>query len=185
MQIKNTTERFGAVSKVYHWLIFALITLQFYLIWMFETLSKLDLSRGNYMFFHKSVGATILLLAIMWIIWRRYNVLPKPFPKQNSWQHHLAKFVHIALFTTIIAMPVTGLFMSMAAGRGLDYFGLFTIAPFIPHNEVLAGYLKSAHIIIAWVLVGLVVLHALGALVHHVIYKDNVMRRMLPFVKLK
>lgn len=185
MQIKNTHERFGVVSKTFHWLIFILITLQFYLIWTFESMLKINPARGTYMFFHKSVGLTILLVAIAWIIWRRFNVLPTPLPNQYSWQHYLAKTTHILLLIGIVAMPLTGIVMGMAAGRSLDWFGIYTITPFsfVPHNDVLAGRLKLTHEIIATALVGLVILHTLGALVHHFIYKDNVLRRMLPFGK--
>lgn len=182
MRIKNTFERFGVVSKTFHWLVFVLITVQLYLIWMFETLTKTDPTRGTYMFLHKSVGATILLVAILWIIWRRFNVLPMAMPQPHSWQHRLAKFTHISMLIAIVALPISGLFMSMAAGRGLDWFGIFTIAPFgfIPHSETLAGQFKVTHQIIATILIGLVTLHVIGALVHHFIYKDNVLRRMWP-----
>lgn len=185
MQLKNSLERFGAITKTFHWLIFILITTQLYLIWMFETLSKEDPSRGQYMFFHKAVGATVLMVAILWIIWRWFNVLPAPKPSRDSWQHKLAKFTHTCLLIGIVILPLSGALMSLSAGRAIDWFGIFTIPvfSFVPQSEALAGFFKSTHQLIAFVLVTLVGLHIVGALIHHFIYKDNVMRRMLPWVK--
>ncbi len=182
MDFKNTPAKFGVVSKTFHWLIFVMITAQLYFIWMFETLSKDDPGRGNFMFLHKSMGATILVIAILWIIWRLFNVLPTPRPHARSWQHYLAKTVHTLLLIGIVVLPITGILMGMASGRSLDWFGVFTLNPasFIPQNDTLAGLLRDAHIVIAFSIIGLVGMHIVGALVHHFAYKDDVLKRMLP-----
>ncbi|HLF67321.1 MAG TPA: cytochrome b [Gammaproteobacteria bacterium] len=185
MQFKNTPDRFGMISKSFHWLMFVLISVQLYLIWTFETLQNTDPSRGLYMHFHKSVGVTILLVGILWIIWRMRNIHPMPLPSRGSWQHRLAGITHNLLLLGVIAMPISGLFMSLTAGRNVDWFSIYTLTPpaFIPVNEVWAGNFKLAHQLIATALIALVCLHVAGALVHHFIYKDRVLKRMLPFVK--
>ncbi len=69
------------------------------------------------MFWHKSIGATVLILAIFWLIWRRYNVLPTPKPGPSSWQYYAAKIAHGLLLTFIVLLPISGIIMGMAAGR--------------------------------------------------------------------
>ncbi len=171
MIFKNTSRKFGAISKLFHWTIFVCITAQLYFVWLFKD-----------MFWHKSIGASVLLLGILWIIWRQFNVLPTPKPGPENWQYFAAKITHNLLFACIILMPVTGIIMGMANNRPLDWFGIYTIMPasFIPQNETFGGYFSLAHTIIGYSLAGLVSLHILGALKHHFIDKDDVLKRMLP-----
>ncbi|MGA2655249.1 MAG: cytochrome b [Gammaproteobacteria bacterium] len=172
MCIKNTTQKFGILSKFFHWTIFLCITAQLYYVWLFKD-----------MFWHKSIGALVLILGILWIIWRFFNILPTPKPGPESWQYYAAKITHNLLLLCIILLPVTGIIMGMANNRPLDWFGIYTIMPasFIPQNETFAGYFSLAHTVIGYGLVGLVCIHILGALKHLFIDKDDVLRRMLPW----
>ncbi len=185
MQLKNTPNRFGAITKSIHWLMFILVSVQLYLIWMFENMSKTDPTRGTHMYLHKSVGTTILLLGIFWIIWRMINTHPKPLPFAGSWQHRVSRITHNLLLLCVVAMPITGILMSLSGGRNVDWFTLYTLTPpaWMPVNTVWSGNFKLAHEIIATTLITLVGLHTAGALVHHFIYKDTVLKRMLPFTR--
>lgn len=71
--------------------------------------------------------------------------------------------------------------MSVAADRIPNYFGLFKAPlPWIEPNKSLAKLMAESHEIIAWILIAFITLHVLGALKHHFIDKDNVLKRMLP-----
>jgi cytochrome b561 len=111
------------------------------------------------------------------------NISPQSFSQPKTWQDNLAISVHLGLFLCIILIPLSGIIMGMSAGRDLNYFNLVTIKPFafVPQTEALNGQVKLAHEWISYFLIGLVVLHVIGALTHHFIYKDNVLRRMLPW----
>ncbi len=52
--------------------------------------------------------------------------------------------------------------------------------PWIEPNKSLAKLMAESHEIIAWILIAFITLHVLGALKHHFIDKDNVLKRMLP-----
>jgi cytochrome b561 len=171
MSFKNTTQQFGTLSKFFHWTIFLCITAQIYFVWLFKN-----------MFWHKSIGATVLILAIFWIIWRMFNVLPTPKPGANNWQYYAAKITHTLLLICIVLLPISGIIMGMANNRSFDWFGIYTVNPlsFIPQNETFAGYFGWMHTIVGYTLVTLVSLHILGALKHYFIDKDDVLKRMLP-----
>ena len=77
-------------------------------------------------------------------------------------------------------MPLCGWIMSVASERVPSFFGFFRLPLPIKPNKALALFMKESHEIIAWILVGMVVLHVLAALKHHFINKDNVLKRMLP-----
>ncbi len=183
MSFKNTTHTFGSISKLFHWLIFVLFTAQLYFIWIFYGLSQDDPTRGNYMFLHKSFGATILILAVLWIIWRWINVHPTPIPNTNNWQNKLARMTHALLLIGLVLLPLSGILMGMAGGRDLNWFGIYILKPFsfMPQNEMIGGALNTAHTVIGYSLIALICLHIVGALLHHFYYKDAVLKRMLPF----
>jgi cytochrome b561 len=52
-------------------------------------------------------------------------------------------------------------------------------------NETLGDLAGETHEVLFWVLVGVLVAHVGGALVHHWFERDNTLLRMLPFVRLR
>jgi cytochrome b561 len=63
------------------------------------------------------------------------------------------------------------------------WFGFAQLPDLVPRNRELYETLKSTHDNLALVLYGVVGLHVLGALKHHFVMRDDVLRRMLPFTK--
>ncbi len=166
------------MTKLLHWLIFILITAQFYFVWSLSENSPLT---GPYIMLHKSVGMTLLILGILFFIWHIFNVKPLPPETQPRWQYIISKAVHHTLFLLIMLMPIIGYLLTCADGKPINFFGLFTIPCLISANEHLGGIMFLAHETLAFVILFLVGVHILAALYHHFIYKDNVLKRMLPF----
>jgi cytochrome b561 len=73
--------------------------------------------------------------------------------------------------------------MSSAAGFPVSFFGLFTLPDIVEPDNRLKIDMMDVHETLAWFLVGMIVLHIIAALSHHFYYKNNVLRRMLPFSK--
>lgn len=104
-----------------------------------------------------------------------------PFPKEMElWEQWLANGVHFLLYALMIALPLTGWLMGSAAGYATSPFGLFTLPDLIEKNRELATNLARAHALLAFTLVFLLVLHVAGALKHHFIDRNDILRRMLP-----
>ena len=104
-----------------------------------------------------------------------------------AWEKLVARATHVAFYALIIGMPLVGWVM-ISASRFPSYFfnnPAWRIPEIAPDSETLNSALSSLHSVGAWVIVVLIVLHAGAALKHHVINKDDVLARMLPFLRRK
>lgn len=179
-------DRYSTVSLILHWLIAALVITQIILISIHDAAGEAqnrEMSR-LFMDLHKSTGATILVLTLIRIGWRVANPaipLPGHMPR---WQKVMARANHVLFYVVLIAMPLAGWAASSAVGRPVDWFFLFhlPILP-VPASRELAGSLMDAHEMAAKLLYVLVALHILGALKHQFVDRDDVVRRMLPFLR--
>lgn len=184
MAIRNTTRRWGAPAQLLHWLIALFIVAQFTLAWLFDDLpagaKKLTLLAR-----HKSIGITILLLALVRLGWRWANPTPLLPDTLKPYERSLARFTHRLLYVLLLAVPVSGWLMSSARGFPVSWFGFFQLPDLVPKDKPLYEALVITHTVLAWTLGGVVALHLGAALKHHFMLKDDVLRRMLPFTRHK
>lgn len=184
MPIRNDRARWGIVSQSFHWLIAAMIFAQVALALLFTNLGR---SRETFALIgdHKSLGLTILVVAVLRLLWRLANPVPELPDTLKPHERSLARFTHRALYTLIIAMPLTGWFGSSASGFTIRWFSLFRVPNPIPKDVPLGHALYATHSILAVVLGLTLVLHIAAAIKHHWVLKDDTLRRMLPGVALK
>ena len=88
--------------------------------------------------------------------------------------------MHYVLYGLLVAVPVFGIALQFAEGHALPLFGLGEILSPWPADKAFAHSLKEVHEILAHLLVILAVFHMTAALVHHVVFGDNTLKRMLP-----
>lgn len=180
MQLRNTPNGYGAIAKLLHWGIVALIIAQYVLAETADEMAdgpdKLEMI-GR----HKSVGMLILLLAVARIGWKMANRgLPQPVPMART-QQIAAAAGHGILYLLLLALPLSGWIMSSAAGYPPTFFGLFELPSLVGASEDLEEVFHEVHEVLFSALVVVAVLHALAAVFHHVWMKDDSLRRMLPF----
>ncbi len=178
-------QRYTAVAIALHWIIaFSIIGL----IAVGWTMGTMEPGPDYFQIvqLHKSFGITILLLSVARLIWRLMNP-PPPEPPMPKWQSFFASAVHVLFYILIIAMPLTGWIMASASSDApTRFFGLVDIRlPGIPaldagtRNGLEEGF-EQVHGNLAWVIIGLLVLHVAGALKHHFVDKDGLLARMAP-----
>jgi cytochrome b561 len=178
MHLKNTLTRYGAVAQLFHWAIVALIITQFVLAERAEGLRPA--AKIPVLATHKSVGITILGLALLRLTWRLLNPVP-PLPAgAPRWQDRAAHVSHFLLYALLFITPLLGWFMSSARAFSVSWFGLFTLPDFIEPNKATYQTLHAAHEFMAKSLAVIAIVHAAAALKHHFLDRDNVLRRMLP-----
>jgi cytochrome b561 len=187
--LKNTDSSYGSVAKFLHWLMAAwIVTAYVVIIWLTWGHTEGLIPGLNY---HKAIGFTILLPFVIRIAWRLCNPEPALPPGMPGWQKQLSRLSHFLLYFLMMAMPVTGYFGNFG---GVDY-GFFQVPPFA-RTEIAAWifttfditgqqwdvFFDTFHyrIVGPYVFPSVVALHAGAALYHHVVQKDNVLRRMLP-----
>lgn len=185
-------QRYTAVAIALHWAIALMIVGLIGVGWYMENLlGDAPAERAQYQTIvqlHKSFGITVLLLSVARIAWRIMNRPPKE-PPMPGWQAMASRSVHVLFYILIMAMPLSGWIMASASGAfETRYFGTVDIRlPVIPTldaetREGLESAAGSAHSLMAWTIVGLLVLHVAGALKHQFVDRDGLMARMAPGV---
>lgn len=178
--------RYTRAAMLFHWTIAALIIANVVGIW---TIDYFPESWGRPLInLHKSIGLTVLGLAVMRILWRVTHAPPPALPATKG-EHALAHLAHFALYVIIIGLPLTG-YMHDSAFKGaaehpLTWFGLFDV-PRIgwiealgqPDKEGLHKLFFSWHAGFALALYGLFVLHVAGALKHQWLDRQRELQRM-------
>lgn len=179
MTAKNL-ERWGAVSQCFHWLIVLLILAIAAIGLVMDDLPKTP--KYFWVFtLHKSLGITVLGLAVLRLGWRLYAGAPAPVAGTPRWQERIASLTHWALYALIFAMPLSGWLYDSSSGlRPFRWFGLAQVPKLSPPNESLSHWSHDAHETLFLVLAGLVTVHALAALYHHFFRNDATLTRMLP-----
>jgi cytochrome b561 len=174
--------RYTAVAQGFHWIIAALIVVQFTLGWTagFLPIGARKLARLDW---HKSFGMTILTLAVLRLLWRLFNRPPELPPGMTKFERHAARTTHVLFYVLLFVMPLTGWMMSSAKNYSVSWFHQFTWPNLIGPNEEAFNLLKATHDTLSWLLFAVAILHILAALKHHFWNKDDVLKRMLPFTK--
>lgn len=181
MPLTNTHQRWGLLSQAFHWLIFLLILGAWFAIETREEFPKGSAERTEWMLLHKSLGVSIFFLVWLRIGARFAQVTPAGVG--TDIQQKLATGVHLALYALLIAMPVTGILASQFEARPVAWFGVFELPNLVAANEDMVETLEELHEAGFNALLVLVGIHAAGALYHHFVAKDGVLKRMLPWGK--
>lgn len=165
------------MTKLSHWVIaFAVIGM---LCVGFLLPSIPEQYKGTAYMMHKSIGITILFLMILRFIWVHAVGKPALPSGMKLWEKLLARFVQYGFYLLLVLMPLSGWIMSVADNRIPSYFGLFKAPlPWVGTNKSLADLMFECHEYIAWILIAFITLHILGALKHHFIDRDDVLKSM-------
>lgn len=180
MTLRNTPDRWGALARCFHWLFFLLILGAWVAVELHEDYPKGSPERARWMRLHFAFGASVFLLIWLRLGWRLSGETPVPVPGPR-WQQRSSALVHGALYLLMIVMPLTGLLVMQLKGRAVSWFGLVDIPVVLAPNKALAEVFEETHTEVLWpVLMTLILVHAGAALWHHLVLKDDTLRRMLP-----
>ncbi len=176
--LKNTETHYGLLSMLLHWVTALCVVGLFALgLWM-SGLEHQDAWYNRAPDLHKSIGLSLLLLTLVRIIWLRISPKPQPLPASRG-EHIFVAAIHGLLYLLLFGVMFSGYMIATGEGHGIAVFGWFEV-PALPwqieHQADIAG---EVHEILAFVLMGLMLLHAAAALKHHFVLKDNTLRRML------
>lgn len=182
VMIRNSTDRWGGGAQLLHWLMALGILASMLLGWVMVTLPNSALKFELYAL-HKSLGMTLLGLFFLRLGWRWITLtptLPKDMPRH---ERLLAKGTHRLLYALMLLMPLSGYVINSAANFPLNVFGLVQIPNLTPESAALQAVASNLHLGFFWGFALLLLLHIGGALRHHFILRDGMLRRMLPGAK--
>lgn len=183
--LRNTITTYGAVTKFFHWsialLIIGMIPLGIYANRLAYDTGEALADKAWFFSLHKTLGVTILLLALARIAWAISQPKPGLLNADKPAEAGLATLAHWLLYISLVIVPLSG-WIHHAATTGFApiWWPLGQGLPLVPKDDALAHTFKSLHIIFERVLAVTLILHVLGALKHHVINRDLTLRRMLP-----
>ena len=170
---------YTAVAKSLHWLM-ALLILGMLALGFYMTDLPLSPDKLQYYSWHKWAGVSVFILVWMRLAWRLMFPPPPLLEGMSSAMKFAAHAGHWALYALMVVIPLTGWLMSSAKGFQTVWFGVLPLPDLLAKDKALGEQLAQLH----WALnVGLLLLiagHAGAALWHHVVHKDDTLRRMLP-----
>lgn len=175
----TTQSRYSGLSIAMHWLMLALIAGVYACIELKGNFPKGSETRELLKQWHFMLGLGVFALVWLRILGRLLSPTPPIEPAAPAWQNVLAKLMHLALYALMIGAPLAGWLILSAAGKPIPFFGL-ELPPLIDKNPDLAGQIKEIHETAGTVGYWLIGLHAVAALFHHFVSRDNTLTRMLP-----
>lgn len=177
MKLTNTKDAYGGIARMLHWISALLIIGLFALgLWM-RGLGYYDPWYQLGPDWHRSIGVALFALILFRLLWRSLNRHPDD-GELRAFERLAARWTHRLMYGLLIALCLSGYLISTLDGRSITVFWLFELPALVEAKgqEDLAGLV---HEYLAYSLIGLAVLHALAALKHHFIDKDNTLRRMI------
>lgn len=178
----SSNARYTPAAVALHWIVGLLIigNLFFGLYLVGLPLSPQKLRWFSY---HKWVGVTILLLAAARLAWRLRHPAPPMPASMPAWERRAADASHFLLYVLFFSAPISGWLMSSALGFQTVYLGVVPIPDLLGKDRELGEALKVVHRWINYSMAALIAVHAGAALKHHFQDRDEVLARMLPFLK--
>jgi cytochrome b561 len=180
MRLLNSTDHYGLVAQALHWLTAALVMIG----WTLGTLGD-DLpegaARATGLFVHISAGLAIIAIVVLRLLWRIGNPAPEvERTVLGEWLDRAARLAHYGMYALLAIVPIAGIVVQFARGDALPVFGVIEIASPWYADRAFAGTAKEVHEVLANVLVIVAAFHAVAALVHHWVFRDRTLLRMLP-----
>jgi cytochrome b561 len=166
--VSSTARHYDLTTIWFHWSVAVLVLVQWLLAQVIDWFPQ-GMPRVEARSVHISLGLCLGVLLAARILWRatRGRILP---PADRGVLQTLAKTVHYALYALLIAMVLVGIFLVY----------LFTVPAFDPNNKALRDNVGELHGTNATIILILAGLHASASLIHHYLWHDGVLRRMLP-----
>jgi len=177
--LKSASVRYGTVAQFFHWLTAILVLVAF--IYgpggheerVYSSAHEFDRR------LHETLGLCVFALAIVRLIWRAIDTRPQAQPAP-PWMERTAKTVQWALYLLLLALPLTAITGAWLEGHRLTLLGGVEIAPLFGASHDAGELIATIHTWLGDAIMWLAGLHALAALFHHVVLKDEVLTTMVP-----
>lgn len=121
MALSNTSQRYGSVTKTFHWLMALMILSLLFFGWYAEQLpyqTDAELARKAFLFsIHKTFGVLAFFVALLRILWALSQPKPGLLNADKKLESFAAETVHWLLYGALVIVPLSG-WVSHAASTG-------------------------------------------------------------------
>jgi cytochrome b561 len=180
----NTAAGYGALTKLFHWLVVALFAMQvgsgLVMTRLEEGGTAAGLAGDDLYNWHKKIGLLALLAALARIQARRMGELPPWAPTLTETEKRIVHRAEQLLYLAMVLMPVSGFTYVMAGGYGVMLAGVVALPNPIGKWEPLGEVGRVVHVAGAVMLALALAAHLGVVLRHAVLLRDGLLRRMLP-----
>lgn len=182
--------QYGPTARVLHWLtvllvIVAWVAARFGEQLLDEGIDALHTATAIGLGLHLWAGLAVLATAVLRFRWRVAN--PPPPPEINnfsrwlvSWTDPSALWTHYLLYTLLFTVPMVGILLLVSEGKVLSVFGSAEITTQFEITAGITRNLRRLHVVLANTLVIVAIFHATTAFLHHVVFGDSTVARMIP-----
>jgi len=171
--------RYGSLQIFFHWAAFILIVVTYAAMELKGFATRGGSLRAILPTIHYTAGVSVLLLMLVRMVVKWFSTEPDIIPAPAHWQMFFAKLIHVVLYIMFIGLPLLGVLSLYFGGKEWVFFG-FAMPVIATPNGNIQFVLKNLHELIANTGYFIIGLHALAALFHHYVIRDNTLIRMLP-----
>lgn len=128
-------------------------------------------------YWHKSVGILLAALTITRLVWK--SIKPMPAIEGSAFEKVAASIAHKLIYVLLFVIFGSGYLISTSDGRPIEVFNWFSVPALGELFENQSDIAGAVHYYAAFTLIALAVLHAVAAIKHHIINKDNTLMKMI------
>ena len=108
MRIINSSEEYGLLAKLFHWITFVALIIQipfgFYLVGLEFSDRRIDLEN-----IHILIGICVFYLVLIRLIWKLFNPVPRSKHSFFKGQILISKLNHFLLYVSIFTITISGI----------------------------------------------------------------------------
>ena len=176
MKTDIATPRYDRATLAFHWLTAVLVVEQWVGAHVIDDFAK-GAPRIAARSVHISFGLFLGFVLVARLVWRVTQGRKLP-PANEGFLQFIAKGTHWLLYALLVAIVPVGMFLVWTQGD--SYFGLFSVPAFDAGNRLLRHNVGELHKLLANAILIISSLHVAAALVHHFVWHDDVLLRMMP-----
>jgi cytochrome b561 len=130
---------------------------------------------------HSALGYDLFVILIQRLLWRWLDPLPELPADLQRWEQIAARLAHVGLYVLMFVVSLTG-WMVATTFRGpmtKDLLGI-DVPPLVTAvDRSVRQWIEESHMVLAYVLAAVALIHIVAALRHHIVKRNDVLRRML------
>jgi len=172
--------RYTPTAIALHWII-AVVMAGTFALGLYMQGLPLSPSKLQFYSYHKWAGVSAFLLVLVRLIWRMGHPAPAMPGAMSSAMQRVAGAAHTILYLLMLAIPISGWLMSSAKGFQTVWFGVIPLPDLVARDKTLGEQLHLLHQILNYSTLLLLIGHVFAAFKHHLVDRDDVLIRMLPW----
>jgi cytochrome b561 len=176
---RNSTTDWGWPAKILHWVGAAIILILLLHGWWMTHITARPERLANYAW-HSALGYDLLALLILRLLWRWLNPSPE-LPAMPRWEQIAARVSHAGLYVLMVLVSLTGWMVATTFRVPMtkDLLGI-DVPPIVTAvDRSVRQWIEESHMVLAYLLAVVVLIHVVAALRHHMLKRNNVLRRMI------